>query len=201
MINTTAYFNREQQNKEQQIKFKEKLYLNYDFFSEKFLKVYNEEMTFKNVGFNTVEMNRIYEVIGSKKQMVSALFFKCLSGTKGNIMVLVRYNELYDFIIKNYMHEISCCEFIKQAGKALMHLYTEQFSKVTGSKVTVSEPSGGSGFLEHILQNNFLDKNIFSSTAYLFQGIIEKDVFECEYTVIYTPQSSELNRSLNYSLN
>lgn len=188
-------------NIEQEINFKDKLYLNYDFFSEKFLKICNREMIFRNIGFNTISMDRVYEIIGNRKQMVAALFYKCLTGIKGNIIFLIRYNELHDFIINNYMRDVNCSEFMKDAGKAMAKLYTEQFSKILDMKIAITEPYSGNGFLENIFKNSLLGNNIFSLQAYFFQGFIEKDIFQCEYTVIYVPQCFEANKDASYSLN
>lgn len=172
---------------------RDKVYSEGTFFNERNLSVCDCEMTFKNIGFNMSEFEQLYEVMGRKHQLVSAIFYKVLNGFGGNVLFFTNYNDIYEFTRRNFGCDLNCSELVREVGKLMVKNYLESFSKIVDQKIILSDASVGNGVFENILDKYFMDKDIFTSKAFIFQGMVERNLLECEYFVIYISNVNKTN--------
>lgn len=177
---------------------RDKVYLEGSFFNERDISICDYEMTFKNIGFNMIEFQEIYEVIGKRKQLVAISLYKVLNDFGGNVLFFTRYNDLYEFTRDNFNGEVNCNEIIKEVSKLMIREYAEKFSNIIGKKVIISEASIGNGLLENILDKYFMDDSIFSSEIFIVQGMVQKEFCQCEYFAVYISDSEKIKAMKDY---
>ena len=168
---------------------KEKRILNISrlFNLESCINILDKDIRLKNIGFNITDISKVYELSCGRRDIVQTAFLKVLGETNGNMLLIIKYSNLSDFITKGYRNKVSCSDFMKETAKVLSERYVNQISQITGCELQASVPSIGSGCLENILQSPFFEEDIFSRQSFIFLDVLKSDIFECESTFIYIP--------------
>lgn len=168
---------------------KEKRILNISrlFNLESCVNILDREIRLKNIGFNITDISKVYELTCGKRDIVQTAFLKVIGETSGNMILIIKYSNLLDFINKGYRNQVSCSDFMKETAKVLSERYIKQISEITESDLQVSAPYIGTGCLENILKSPFFEDDIFSRQSFIFHDMLKSDIFECESTYVYVP--------------
>lgn len=157
------------------------------FNLESYLNILDKEIRLKNIGFNITDVSKLYEMSCGRRDIVQTALLKVLGEFGGNMLLIIKYSNLLDFINKGYKNQVTCSEFMKETAKVLSERYVKEISEATGYKLQISPPSLGTGCLENVLNSPVFEEDIFSRKSFIFLDMLKSDIFECESTFIYTP--------------